>query len=58
MRALTTFRFRLKTRRSVSVNWVACGTCDTKIEGTELGGMKALKLDFPRSNVEIKNRKK
>ena len=28
------------TRRFVSVNWVACGTCYTKTEGTELGGVE------------------
>ena len=34
------FLFYLKTRRCMSVNWVACGTCCTKTEGTELGGIK------------------
>ena len=29
-----------KSRRSSSVNWVACSTCCTKIEGTELGGVE------------------
>ena len=24
----------------MSVNWVACGTCYTKTEGTELGGIE------------------
>ena len=28
------------TRRSVCVNWVACGTCYTKTEGTDLGGIE------------------
>ena len=28
------------TTRFVSVNWVACGTCYTKTEGTELGGVE------------------
>ena len=26
------------TRRSISEHWVACGTCYSKTEGTELGG--------------------
>ena len=29
-----------QTRRSMSVNWVACGTCYRKTEGTELGGIE------------------
>ena len=29
---------RSETRRPMSVNWVAYGTCYTKTEGTELGG--------------------
>ena len=28
------------TRRSMSVNLVACGACCTTIEGTELGGIE------------------
>ena len=28
------------TRRSMSVHWVACGTCYSKSEGTELGGIE------------------
>ena len=32
-----------RTRRSVSVNWVTCGTCYTKIEGNELGGIEGAK---------------
>ena len=31
---------RVKTRRSMSVHWVACGTCHSKTEGTELGGIE------------------
>ena len=34
------FPFNLQTRRSVSVNWVACGTSYTETEGTELGGIE------------------
>ena len=34
----------------MSVNWAACGTCHTKTEGTELGGIEGAKLDFPRNN--------
>ena len=30
----------LPTRRSMSVKCVACGTCYTKTEGTELGGIE------------------
>ena len=30
----------MTTRRSMSVHWVACGTCYTKTEGTELGGVE------------------
>ena len=30
----------MRTRRSMSVNWVSCGTCFTKTEGTELGGIE------------------
>ena len=29
-----------KTRRSIRVHWVACGTCYSKTEGTELGGIE------------------
>ena len=29
-----------QTRPSVGVNWVGCGTCYTKTEGTELGGIE------------------
>ena len=32
--------FNFKTRRSMSVHWVACGTCYSKTEGTELGGIE------------------
>ena len=28
------------TRHSMSVHWVACGTCHSKTEGTELGGIE------------------
>ena len=28
------------TRRSMSVHWVACGTCHSQTEGTELGGIE------------------
>ena len=54
-----------QTRRSMSVNWVACGTCYTKTEGTELGGidvdrfwghphvMPAMALWLTRSYVEL-----
>ena len=28
------------TRRSMRVHWFACGTCYSKTEGTELGGIK------------------
>ena len=28
------------TRRSMSVHWVTCGTCYSKTEGTELGGIE------------------
>ena len=34
------------TRRSVSVNWVACGTYYTKTEGTELGGIEGTETGF------------
>ena len=36
----TKYAFSFKTRRSMSVIWVACGTCYTKTEGTELGGIE------------------
>ena len=29
-----------KTRRPMSVHWVACGTCYSTMEGTELGGIE------------------
>ena len=29
-----------KSRRSMSVHWVACGTYYTKTEGNELGGVE------------------
>ena len=44
----------------MNVNWVACGKCYSKTEGTELGGIeliKELKLDFPRSNAGLANPK-
>ena len=41
----------------MTLNWVACGTCCTKTEGTELGGLNALKLDFPKSTVGRANPK-
>ena len=31
---------KIITRRSMSVHWVACGSCYSKTEGTELGGIK------------------
>ena len=35
------FTLFIGTRRSKkSVHWVACGTCYTKTEGTELGGIE------------------
>ena len=34
------------TRRATSVNWVSCGTCYTKTEGTELGG-----IELQRSSI-------
>ena len=30
----------IETRRSMSVHWVACGTCYSETEGTELGGIE------------------
>ena len=30
----------IKTRRSMSVNWIACGKCYTKTKCTELGGIE------------------
>ena len=39
----------------MSVSWVAKSTCFTKTEGTDWMVLKALKLDFPRSNAEIKS---
>ena len=38
------------TRRSVSVNWVACGTCYTKTEGTELGGIEGVETGFSQES--------
>ena len=38
----------------MSENWVVCGTCFTKTEGTELGGIEGAETGFPRSNVENK----
>ena len=35
--------FRLKIRRSMSVHWLTCGTCYSKKEGTELGGIEVLR---------------
>ena len=35
-----------KTRRSATVNWVTCGTCYTKTEGTELGGIEGAESGF------------
>ena len=29
-----------RTRRSMSVDWVACGMCYAKTEGNELGGIE------------------
>ena len=42
-----------ETRCSVSINWVACGTCYTKTEGTELGG-----IEGPQVMLQIKKREK
>ena len=49
----------IKTRRSVSVKWIASGTCYTKTEGTELGGIEgAENWIFLGVMPKIKNRKK
>ena len=42
----------VRTRSSVSVTWVACGTCYTKTEGTEVGGIEAAETGFRRRNAE------
>ena len=44
----------MQTRRSVSVNWVYCGTCYTKSQDTELGGIEGAESGFSRSNAEKK----
>ena len=33
-------KFNEKTRHSMSVHWVTCGTCYSITEGTELGGIE------------------
>ena len=38
----------------MSVNWVYCGTCYTKSQDTELGGIEGAESGFSRSNAEKK----
>ena len=39
-----------RTRRFVSVDWVACGTCYTKAEDTELGGIEGAETGFSQES--------
>ena len=43
---------RIIDRFQVSVKWAACGTCYAKHKALGCVVLKALKLDFPRSNAE------
>ena len=45
-----------ETTRFVSVDWVACDTCYTKTDGTELGGIERTELDFPGVMPKIKKK--
>ena len=38
----------------MSVDWVACNTCYTKTEGTDLGGIERTELAFPGVMPKIK----
>ena len=42
----------IKTRRSMSVHWVACGTCYSETGGTELGGIE-LSMRFVFQEIKV-----
>ena len=41
------------TRRFVSLNWVACGTCYTNTEDTELGGIEGAESGFSQKGKSL-----